>query len=418
MLPVPPLGEHERNLFPCARTSRRMKVAYIHHDKKIHTGAGHINGLFSRSLKARGIRVRHFYPRTPLLDAPQRLKGLNNILFFHSLLEHKQEILRCDIIQGTTYTPLALLPFPIPVISHFGSTSAGFIKAVPRTHMLEQALQPIWHELRAANVIRELNLRTHRPLRDVAEIEHYVAERADAVIATSNIVARELHAAGVPKRNVFTIPNAIDTMWFGRRPAFNPRPSLVYLGRLGHDVFTHKLKGLDRLIATYRAFPRFPKVTIAMTMNLALEDWLRQSIPNHAVSTNVLPASIRRKLRHLRGSILIVPSRYEGFCLSLIEGMSQGLIPVTYPVGIAPEIIEDGKNGYLVHSVEEMQSTIRRLLRNEPLRRRCSIGAIDTAKKFRPEPVAEALHMLFRAVIRRYRREQKAKLVKEVDHQR
>ncbi len=385
-----------------------MKVAYIHHEKKMHTGAGHINGLLSRSLTARGVTMRHFYPRTPLLDAPQRLKGLNNILFFHSLLEHKQSILRCNIVQGTTYTPLALLPFPIPVISHFGSTSAGFLKSVPRTEKLKPNLQVIWHELKHAGVIRELNLRTRRPLRDVADIEHYVAERADAVVATSTIVARELLAAGVPKRNVFTIPNAIDSFWFGRRPPFNPRPSLVYLGRLGHDVFTHKLKGLDRLIATFRAFPRIPKVTIAMTTNLALEHWLRESLPRHAVSTNLLPLSIRRKLRPLRGSVLLVPSRYEGFCLSLIEGMSQGLIPVTYPVGIAPEIIVDGKNGYLVKDVDDVQRVVRRILRSESLRRRLSAAAIDTARKFQPEPVAEELHELYRAVIHRYRKERRA----------
>lgn len=82
-----------------------MKIAFIHSEKKIGTGAHYINDLISIKLKQRGITVRHFYPSTDIMDTPLQLKGLGNILFFYSLLEHRDQILKCDLIQGTTYIP-------------------------------------------------------------------------------------------------------------------------------------------------------------------------------------------------------------------------------------------------------------------------------------------------------------------------
>jgi len=79
-----------------------MKIAFIHSEKKITTGAHYINDLIATKLKERKIKVKDFYPKAPLMDSPHHLKGLKNILFFYSLLENKDEILKCDLIQGTT----------------------------------------------------------------------------------------------------------------------------------------------------------------------------------------------------------------------------------------------------------------------------------------------------------------------------
>lgn len=374
-----------------------MRVAFIHQDKKLHTGAHYINDIMSRALRKHGVRVKHFYPKSPLIDAPHHLKGLNNILFFHSLLEHKDEILKCDVIQGTTYTPLAFLPFDIPVISHCGSTTRGFLRSVPRTHHIEEALRAIWQELHDKKIITELNIKTRRPLRDIAEIETLVAQRADAVIASSYVVAEELAAKKVDRTKIHTIHNAIEDLWFEHKPTGTCQPSLVYLGRLGNDVFTLKLKGLDRLIWVYRKFKHTPKATFAITTNRQLTDWLTSSLPLHQTHANLLKEELLLYFRKLRGSILLVPSRYEGFCLSLIEGMSQGLVPVAFPVGIVPEIIINGENGFIVTSVEEMERATRTLLDNEELRIKMAHQAHKTALQFHPDVIAGKLIELYRS---------------------
>jgi len=376
-----------------------MRIAFIHQDKKLKTGANYINGLISDKLKERGVEMINFYPKVRLVDAPHHLKGLNNILFFFSLLEYRNKVLSCDIIQGTTYTPIAFLSFPTPIVSHFGSTTYGFIRATPRINQLETNLKKIWYELKKDKIINELNLKTQRPLRDIVDIETLVAKQATAIIATSEIVKNDLEKCGVAKTKIQVVHNAIEDFWFDNVEIPLASPELVYLGRLGQDVFTLRLKGLDRLIFVCRAFKQLPKFSIIMTGNKKLAPWLRSKITNHTVQTNLYKLDIKNKLHSRRGSILIAPSRYEGFCLSMIEGMSQGLIPVVFPVGVAPEIIKNGENGYLVNSEAEMVEKIKLILDNNNLREQLSLAASQTAKQFYSKIMTDKLVLIYNEIV-------------------
>lgn len=380
-----------------------MKIAFIHNEKKIGTGAHYINDLMSKCMKESGVTVKNFYPTHPLIDPPVHLKGLYNVLFFYSLLEKKNQILGFDLIQGTTYTPLAFLPFSIPTVSHFGSTTWGFLRSVPLTKSLQDPLRDIWLRLKKDGVIKEVNLRTKRPLRDVAEIEKLVATRVDAVIATSEIVRKDLLDIGVEPDRIHVVPNAIEDYWFEGKPLqIAEQPSLVSLGRIGSDVFTLKLKGIDRLIDWYESHPAVPKLTIGITVNNALVKWFQDHLPNHRFFPNLAKERIPALLAEHAGGVLLIPSRYEGFSLSLVEGMSQGLIPVVYPVGIAPELIRNGENGFLVESQAEGKKWIRHLLAlPKEERLRLALAAQESVKKFNSRIITKRLLEVYAAVLKR-----------------
>jgi glycosyltransferase involved in cell wall biosynthesis len=378
-----------------------MEIAFIHNEKKITTGAHHINDLISRKLQERGVHIKHFYPKQRLSDIPTALRGIQNILFFHSLLVRKGDFLRSNLIQGTTYTPLAFLPFATPVVTHFGSTTHGFIKATPLFSEIEKPLQKIWRELRKSHVITEFNIKTRQPLRDIAEIEIYVAKRAKAVIATSEIVRNDLLKNGVDNKKISVIHNAIEDFWFKGRtsPVIPEKPHIVYIGRLGSDTFTLKLKGLDRLIYLYQSFPHLPKITIGMTKSKYLIRWCKKELKNHTFIPNVERADMQKTIEPLYGSICISPSRYEGFCLSMVEAMSQGLVPVTFSTGVAPEIIRNGYNGFIVSSLEEMNEKVRLLTEDDDLRIRIAAKAQATAQQFTADIRADRLLCLYKKII-------------------
>ncbi len=377
-----------------------MKIAFIHNEKKLGTGAHYINDLMASKLEEDGAEIKNFYPRMSLLNTPVHLGGLKSILFFYSLLERRKEILKFNIIQGTTYTPLPFLAYPVPVVSHFGSTTRGFLTSTPLAKDLTNETRKIWYGLKRDRVISEVNLKTRRPMRDIADIEEYVASRVTAVIATSEKVKRELLASGVKEEKITVIHNAIEDYWFDRKPApFSPEPGIVFLGRLGGDAFTFKLKGLDRLIHLYQRFPQVKKTTFCMTTNRSLVGWFRTKIPNHAVFVNTKKDNLPSLMTNLRGNILFIPSRYEGFSLSLIEGMSQGLIPVIYQVGVAPEIIHNGKNGFLVSSQDEAFEKVELLLKDTKLRERLSAEAIKTSRQFSGSVIAEKLVKLYESLV-------------------
>lgn len=374
-----------------------IKVAFIYGEKRSATGADHINKLMARALAAQGARIRAFYPRIELRGAPQHLRGLKNILFFHSLLEHKTEILKNDIIQGTTYTPLPFLTFDTPVVSHFGSTTRGFLESTPATAKLPARERAWYRDMYEVGIIPEFDFKTFRPLEDTADIEELVALHADACVATSQNVKNELMRAGVPEERIRVIHNAIEDYWFdGEEPHEPAPPHLVFLGRLGGDVFTLKLKGLSRLLNLYKAFPQIPKTTVCMTTNKPLKEWMRVAFDNHHLFVNLRKDLIPGVLRPRFGSILLLTSRYEGFSLSLIEGMSQGLVPVAFPVGVVPELIKDGVNGYIVHTAKEAEARTRELLENSDARLAMARAAKEAARAFRGERTATELLALYR----------------------
>ena len=377
-----------------------MKVAFIHNEKKLGTGAHYINDLMASKLREDGVEIKNFYPRISLADTPVHLGGLKSILFFYSLIERRKEILKYNIIQGTTYTPLPFLAYSVPVVSHFGSTTRGFIKMTPSANRLERATSKIWYKLKKEGAIKELNVKTRRPMRDIADIEEYVAKRATAVIAASEYVKKELIDAGVDSEKIHLIHNAIEDYWFTTPtlPIIDT-PRIVFLGRLGSDAFTLKLKGLDRLIHLYQHFSDVPKLTFSITTNKKLAAWMRSKIPNHAMWANLPKDRLPAYLQPFRGSILFIPSRYEGFSLSLIEGMSQGLIPVIYPVGVAPEIIRNGENGFMVSSQAEAIEKVDMLLKDASLRELLSVEALKTARKFSSDTIARELMKLYNHIL-------------------
>lgn len=382
-----------------------MKIAFIHSDKKIGTGAHFINDLISSKLKERGIVVNNFYPSFLLTDTPIHFKGINNILYFYSLLEKRDQILRHDVIQGTTYTPLAFLRFDKPVVSHFGSTTIGFLRAVPKTSFLEEECIQSFQKLKKEGVIKEVDIKTRRPLNDIASIEKYAAERVDYIMATSDVVRDDLVSLGIRSEKIRVIYNAIEDYWFQSMVPKNqvPNKSLVFLGRIGEDAFTLKLKGVNRLINIFNRFPEIPKLSVIMSRNKPLLSWLRQHIPNHTIVANVLKHSIPDILKRQSGGVLFVPSRYEGFSLSLIEAMSQGLVPVSYPVGVAREIIHNYENGFIINNLDEATEKINLLLKDDNLRWRLSSNARKTATKFRADDLIDQTIILYKNVLETYR---------------
>lgn len=378
-----------------------MKIAFIHNNKRIGTGAHFINDLIANELRKKGAKVNNFYPKFLLTDAPIHFKGINNILYFYSLLEKREDILRNDIIQGTTYTPLAFLRFSRPVISHFGSTTIGFLRSVPKTNRLENGCDDILLHLKNAGVIDELNIKTRRPLNDIASIEQYAAKRADYIIATSNLVKKDLINAGVLDKKIEVIHNAIENYWFKTHNNFTNKPHIIFLGRIGEDPFTLKLKGVDRLIWLFKQFPEIKKISIVMSRNKKLISWLKNNIPNLLIVNNAVKNTIPVLLKSYAGGITLLTSRYEGFSLSLIEAMSQNLVPVAFPVGVAPEIICNGKNGFIVHSIEEAKEKINFLLKNKNARQRMAVAAKKTAKQFKSDMMIEKMFNLYNKILKK-----------------
>jgi starch synthase len=191
--------------------------------------------------------------------------------------------------------------------------------------------------------------------------ERTAAEAADAVIAVSQAMAEDVlrvYPAVKPDR-VKVVHNGIDT------DEFFPDPSTEGLGRLGVDLtapyvlFVGRVtrqKGITYLLEAARSFrpdaqvvfcagapdtPEIGREVRAQVEQLSAE---RQGV--FWIEEMLARPELVRLVSH--ACVFVCPSIYEPFGLINIEAMSCGTAVVASAVGGVPEIVLDGKTGYLV----------------------------------------------------------------------
>ena len=91
------------------------------------------------------------------------------------------------------------------------------------------------------------------------------------------------------------------------------------------------------------------------------------------------------KKDYLSGSIFVLPSRFEGFGLVIIESMACGVPVVAFDCENGPRsIITDGENGFLIPTfdIEAFAEKVMLLMKDRELRLRMGENAYRTAAKY------------------------------------
>ncbi len=106
---------------------------------------------------------------------------------------------------------------------------------------------------------------------------------------------------------------------------------------------------------------------------------------------------------YLNSSIMVLPSRSEGFGMVLIEAMACGVPCVSFDCPEGPaDIIENGKDGFLVENgnVEKLASHILKLIEEENLRVAMGVKARENVKRFLPVVIVKQWDELFTDLIK------------------
>ena len=103
-----------------------------------------------------------------------------------------------------------------------------------------------------------------------------------------------------------------------------------------------------------------------------------------------------------QASLLVLPSRSEGFGMVLIEAMACGVPCVAFDCPCGPrDIIQNGKNGYLVkvQDTEELAKKMKFLINHPHLRKEMGIFAHHFALKYHISTIATIWEKLLRKLI-------------------
>jgi glycosyltransferase involved in cell wall biosynthesis len=190
---------------------------------------------------------------------------------------------------------------------------------------------------------------------------------ANVVLAPSKYTAEHVEAVQrVAGRKIRVLPWALDPQFEAlaanaaksAAPASFPEGHVVLtVGRWRAD---ERYKGMDTLItALPRLLARWPDLQLALVGDGDDRDWLEGLADENGVRLHVhfLSKLSYPELAACYGhcEIFALPSSGEGFGLVYLEAMACGKPVIGGAHGGAPEVIDDGKTGYLVQHGDAVQ---------------------------------------------------------------
>jgi len=223
--------------------------------------------------------------------------------------------------------------------------------------------------------------------------------RADRVVVLgSRMRALVTDEIGVPAARVAVLANAVPVP-----PAVPLRddavPLVLFLGELSADkgvpdllraLAAPALSGLPWRAVLAGAGDRDAAVRLAAELGIAgrvvLPGWQDD-------------AATRAWLA--QAEIGVLPSRFEGMPMAVLEGMAWGLAMVATPVGEVPDLLVEGESGLLVPvgDVQALAEALARLLQDRALRRALQRAARARAERdFAVDAYARRLARLHRDV--------------------
>jgi glycosyltransferase involved in cell wall biosynthesis len=182
------------------------------------------------------------------------------------------------------------------------------------------------------------------------------------------IVLSELERAtlsrNVPKAGIIVLPNCIDldeAKRFERAFVEDEGLTILFLGRIS------EAKGLQ---AIYRALEtsrnrgirsRFVMAGAGPDEDLYVRKFHELLGGDFEFAGAVTGSEKTRLFR--KCNVFVLPSKFEGMPMALLESMAFALVPITTSVGSIPEVVRDGYGGIIVNwqSPEEIANAIMRL---------------------------------------------------------
>lgn len=195
------------------------------------------------------------------------------------------------------------------------------------------------------------------------------------------------------KNNVPIIYNGIDLDSCIRKNNYSFNDRIVHIGR-----FTEQ-KNHEELIEIFNEILKFDKKLKLYLIGVGeLQSNIRNKVKQLKIENSVVFLGEKKSCYKIlnKADIFVLPSKWEGMPMSLIEAMATGLPCVAFPVGGIPNMICDGKNGYLPENALEFIQCICKIKADKELRKKIGKNAINDCYKFSSKLMAEEYSKLYK----------------------
>ncbi|HMP74724.1 MAG TPA: glycosyltransferase [Kiritimatiellia bacterium] len=234
--------------------------------------------------------------------------------------------------------------------------------------------------------------------------------RAHAVVVNARAIARSAACRGVAAERIHVIPNILDAVEFDQR-ASTPHASLPELGPGRWIAMVARLDPEKDVQTLLRAVPLVVRQVPESRFLIVGDGRERTSLEQLAARLGILAQvrfageynEIPALLKRCAAGVL-VPNRNEGLSNTILEYMAAGLPVVATECGGNRELVEDGRNGFVVPAgdADAVADRLVRLLRDP--QRSHEMGASGRAliaAHHQPDAIAARFAALYRSILSR-----------------
>lgn len=257
--------------------------------------------------------------------------------------------------------------------AHFGVDG---IYALPLARKLDVPLVTTFHGYDATTRLGAL-LRSGSPAAvNYALFRHQLAQQGDLFLCGSEFIRRKVLALGFPEDRTLVHYTGIDTDRIMARSVEAEPPTLLHVARLV------EVKGTEYLLRAFaQVVHAMPAVQLQIIGDGPLRPSLEQLAQSLGIAANLQFLGARPHVEVMAAlsgaAMLILPSvstrsgETEGLGMVLLEAAAMGVPAIGTKNGGIPEVVMDGRTGFLVaeRAVDELAQRILALLESPEDRR-------------------------------------------------
>lgn len=199
----------------------------------------------------------------------------------------------------------------------------------------------------------------------------------------SNSTKKDLLAYGIRPDSIHVIPNAIDIQPVSEVPEKEKNLTLLFVGRLV------KMKGVEDVIEIFSNIKKNHSEATLWILGSGEERYvahLKELVTQLRLGSSVVfrgyVSEEEKLIAYQRAHYLLHTSIREGFGLTVLEANSQGTPVIAYDSPGINELVEHGKNGFLIKRRMGLVDVIKNLDFNKPQYIAYCRNSITKASKF------------------------------------
>ncbi|MFC0271628.1 N-acetyl-alpha-D-glucosaminyl L-malate synthase BshA [Metabacillus herbersteinensis] len=275
--------------------------------------------------------------------------------------------------------------------------------AIPHAICAYLAKQMVGGDLKIVTTLHGTDITVLGYDQSLSEMIRFGIESSDKVTAVSNSLVRQTYDLLSPNKEIDTVYNFIDERIYYKKETSSLKRE--YGIQEDEKILIHvsnfrKVKRVEDVIYSFHQIQKQIPVKLLLVGDGPEMTAVSRLVKQLGLNNHVLFLGKQDNIEELYSisDLKLLLSEKESFGLVLLEAMACGVPCIGTNTGGIPEVIEDGKNGYLceVGDIESISAKGIEILSNHELHKTMSENAILTAKQtFHSEKIVSQYEALY-----------------------